>query len=65
VLAAFSHQPVDSQTQVRIITDLRALEVASLTALAYELVLQTLNRLFTHTDVTEHQLGILIRWHWA
>jgi hypothetical protein len=61
VLAAFSRQAFDSQTPVRIITDPRTCEVALLTALAYELVLQTLNRFFTHTDETEHQLGILVR----
>jgi nitrite reductase/ring-hydroxylating ferredoxin subunit len=44
VLAAFSRQPFDIQTPARIITDPRTRQVASLTALAYELVLQTLNR---------------------
>src|SRR5262245_44335102 len=61
VLAAFSRQPFDSQTPARVITDPRTRQVASLTALAYELVLQTLNRFFTHTDETEQQLGSLIR----
>src|SRR5215468_4338702 len=61
VRAAFSRQPFDSQTPVTIVTDPRTHHVASLTALAYELVLQTLTRFFTHTDETEDQLGTLIR----
>ena len=44
-----------------IIAEPRTRDVAELAALAYELVLQTLNRFFTHTDETDQQLGILIR----
>jgi hypothetical protein len=61
VVAANSRQPFDNPTQVPIITDPRTRRIAELAALAYELVLQTLNRFFTHTDETDEQLGILRR----
>jgi hypothetical protein len=46
---------------VPIIAEPRTRDVAELAALAYELVLQTLTRFFTHTDETDQQLGTLIR----
>jgi len=61
VLAAFTRQPFDSQTPVRTISDPRTHQVALLTAMGYELILQTLTRFFTHTDESDQQLGTLIR----
>src|SRR4029077_17922853 len=43
-----------------VITDPVTFRVAELAAMAYELVLQLLNRFFTHTDETEEQLSVLI-----
>jgi hypothetical protein len=61
VLAAYTRQPFDNAAHVPIIAEPRTREVAQLTALAYELVLLTLTRFFTHTDESEQQLGTLIR----
>jgi hypothetical protein len=61
VLAAYSRQPFDSATPVPIITEPRTHHVAELAAVAYELVLQTLTRFFTHTDETDEQLATLVR----
>lgn len=61
VLAAYTRQPFDNAAPVPIIAEPRTREVADLAALAYELILQTLNRFFTHTDETDQQLGTLIR----
>jgi len=61
VLAAYTRQPFDSAAPVPIITEPLTHRVAELAALAYELVLQTLNRFFTHTDESDEQLGILVR----
>ena len=61
VIAAYTRQPFDNAAPVPIIAEPRTREVADLAALAYELVLQTLNRFFTHTDETDQQLGTLIR----
>jgi Ferritin-like len=61
VLAAYTRQPFDNPAPVPIIADPRTRVVAELAALAYELVLQTLTRFFTHTDETDQQLGTLIR----
>jgi hypothetical protein len=61
VLAAYTRQPFDNATPVPIIADPRTRVVAELAALAYELVLQTLTRFFTHTDETDQQLGTLVR----
>jgi hypothetical protein len=43
-----------------IITDPLTYQVAELAVMAYELVLQLLNRFFTHTDETDEQLSTLI-----
>ncbi len=61
VLAAYTRQPFDNPTSVPIITEPYTRRVAELAALAYELVLQTLNRFFAHTDETDEQISILIR----
>ena len=61
VLAAYTRQPFDNPTPVPIIAEPRARDVAELAALAYELVLQTLTRFFTHTDESDQQLSTLIR----
>jgi hypothetical protein len=61
VLAAFTRQPFDNPAPVPIITEPLTRLVAEQAALAYELILQTLNRFWTHTDETDEQLGTLIR----
>lgn len=61
VLPVYTRQPFDIAAPQPIITDPLTLQVAELAAMAYELVLQLLNRFFTHTDETEQQLSTLIR----
>ena len=61
VLAAYTRQPFDNPAQVPIIAEPRTRDIAELSGLAYELVLQTLTRFFTHTDETDQQLRTLIR----
>jgi hypothetical protein len=61
VLAAYTRQPFDNPAPVAIIAEPRTRDVAQLAAVAYELVLQTLTRFFTHTDESDQQLGTLIR----
>jgi hypothetical protein len=61
VLAAYTRHPFDNPAPVPIIAESRTRDVAQLAALAYELVLQTLTRFFTHTDESDQQLGTLIR----
>ena len=60
VLAAYTRQPFDVQTEVPVITDPIAHRVAELGTVAYELVLHLLTRFFTHTDETDAQLELLI-----
>ena len=60
VVPAYSRQPFDVVDPVPIITDPHARQVAELTALAYELVLQLLTRFFTHTDETDQHLDVLV-----
>jgi hypothetical protein len=60
VLAAFTRQPFDVPAPQRLITDARTHHVAELAAVAYEMVLQLLLRLFTHTQETDEQLGVLV-----
>ena len=60
VLAAYTRQPFDNPAPVPIIAEPRTRDLAHLAALAYELVQQTLNRFFTHTDETDQQLATLI-----
>jgi hypothetical protein len=60
VLPAYTRQPFGIETPQPIITDPLTHQVAELAVMAYELVLQLLNRFFTHTDETEEQLSTLI-----
>jgi hypothetical protein len=60
VIAAYTHQPFDIQTDVPIITDPLTHRIAELGTVADELVLHLLTRFFTHTDETDEQLGMLI-----
>jgi hypothetical protein len=61
VLAAYSRQPYDSAAPVPIITEPLTHRISELATVAYELVLQTLTRFFTHTDETDDQLATLVR----
>jgi Ferritin-like len=59
VQAAFVRQPYDVDAPQTLVTDPAARAVAELFNLAYEAVLQTLTRLFTHTDESDAQLQTL------
>jgi hypothetical protein len=60
VIPAFAQQPFDIAEAQTIITAPLTTAVAELFAIAYEVVLQTLTRFFTHTDETEQQLTALL-----
>jgi hypothetical protein len=60
VVPAFTRQPFDIATPQTIIADPDTRHLAELAVVAYELVLQTLLRFFTHTDETDEQLTTLI-----
>ena len=60
VLPGYTRQPLGIAAPQPVITDPLTHQVAELAAIAYELVLQLLNRFFTHTDETEQQLSVLI-----
>lgn len=60
VVPAFTRQPYDIETPQPIITAPVTRAVAELFTMAYEVVLQTLNRFFAHTDETEEQLTALL-----
>jgi hypothetical protein len=60
VLPVYTRQPFGIPDPQPIITDPLTHQVAELAAIAYELVLQLLNRFFTHTDETEQQLHTLM-----
>jgi hypothetical protein len=60
VLPGYTRQPFGITAAQPVITDPLTHQVAELAAMAYELVLQLLNRFFTHTDETEQQLSVLI-----
>jgi len=60
VIPAFSRQPYDIPGPMPVITDPRAVHIAELAGIAYEMVLQLILRYFTHTDETDEQLGVLI-----
>jgi Ferritin-like len=60
VLASYARQPYDIDTPLPVITDPLTRQVAELTNVAYEIVLQLLTRFFTHTDETDEQLETLI-----
>jgi hypothetical protein len=59
VQAACLRQPYDVDAPQTLVTDPAARAVAELFNLAYEAVLQTLTRLFTHTDESDAQLQTL------
>src|SRR4030095_2728840 len=59
--AAFPPQPFHTPTPRPVITDPQARQVAELAGLAYELILQVLLRVFTHTHETHPQPGTLVR----
>ena len=59
VLPGYTRQPFGIVAPQPVITDPLTRRVAELAAMAYELVLQLLNRFFTHTDETEQQLSVL------
>jgi hypothetical protein len=60
VLPVYTRQPFGIAAPQPIVTDPLTHQVAELAVMAYELVLQLLNRFFTHTDETEQQLSTLI-----
>jgi len=60
VVPGYTRQPFGIAAPQPVITDPVTFTVAGLAAMAYELVLQLLNRFFTHTDETEQQLSALI-----
>jgi hypothetical protein len=60
VLPGYTRQPFGIVAPQPVISDPLTRRVAELAAMAYELVLQLLNRFFTHTDETEQQLSVLI-----
>lgn len=60
VIPAFTRQPYDLDEPQTVITTPLTNAVAELFAIAYEVVLQTLTRFFTHTDETEEQLTALL-----
>jgi hypothetical protein len=60
VMPAYTHQPYDISAPQPVITDPLTHRVGELATVAYELVLHTLTRFFTHTDETDEQLETLI-----
>ena len=60
VQAAFLRQPFDVSVRQALVTEPSTRAVAELFNLAYEAILQTLTRLFTHTDETDPQLQTLV-----
>jgi hypothetical protein len=60
VTAAFTRQPYDVVTPQTLVTDPAARAVAELCNLAYEAILQSLTRFFTHTDESDDQLAKLV-----
>jgi Ferritin-like len=60
VQAGFVQQPYDISVPQTLLTDPATRAVAELFNLAYEAILQTLTRFFTHTDETDQQLQTLL-----
>jgi hypothetical protein len=60
VMPGYTRQPFGIAAPQPVITDPVTVTVAGLAAMAYELVLQLLNRFFTHTGETGQQLSVLI-----
>jgi len=60
VIPAFTRQPYDIAEPQPCLTDPLTRAIAEVFNLGYEVLLQTLNRFFTHTDETDEQLQILV-----
>jgi len=60
VIPAFTRQPYDISDPQPLLTDPLTLAIAEVFNLGYEVLLQALNRFFTHTDETDEQLRILV-----
>jgi len=60
VIAAFTRQPYDIAEPQPLLTDRVTGAIAEVFNLAYEVLLQTLQRFFTHTDETDEQLQTLV-----
>jgi len=60
VIPAFTMQPYDIPEPQPLLTDPLTRAIAEVFNLGYEVLLQTLNRFFTHTDETDEQLQILV-----
>jgi Ferritin-like len=60
VIPAFTRQPYDIADPQPLLTDPLTHDVAQVFNLGYEMLLQVLNRFFTHTDETDEQLQTLV-----
>src|SRR5690348_3670716 len=60
VIPAFTRQPYDITEPQPLLTDPLTRSIAEVFNLGYEVLLQVLNRSFTHTDETEAQLQTLV-----
>ena len=60
VIPAFTRQPYDITEPQPLVTDPLTCSIAEVFNLGYEVLLQVLNRFFTHTDETGEQLEILV-----
>jgi hypothetical protein len=60
VIPAFTRQPYDIADPQPLLTDPLTHAVAQVFNLGYEMLLQVLNRFFTHTDETDEQLQTLV-----
>jgi hypothetical protein len=60
VIAAFTRQPYDIAEPQPLLTEPLTRAIAEVFNLGYEVLLQTLNRFFTHTDETDEQLDTLV-----
>jgi len=60
VIPAFTRQPYDLTEPQPLLTDPLTRGISEVFNLGYEVLLQTLNRFFTHTDETDEQLQTLV-----
>jgi hypothetical protein len=60
VIPAFTRQPYDIAEPQPLLTEPLTRAIAEVFNLGYEVLLQTLNRFFTHTDETDEQLDTLV-----
>jgi len=60
VIPAFTRQPYDLTEPQPLLTDPLTCSIAEVFNLGYEVLLQALNRFFTHTDETDEQLQTLV-----